>query len=330
MKKISTSQSGFFKRRIVIGFVLCLTGALLAAVGFGQNKNDKQSAAPWPSLQQQLSQEYFGYKVQSGTALEKLIRDNQDFSLLRDDEKSDNRGFPPWLRVWWRKEHPELEYSASDPTGGYPRALHEILEWMLTHQDLKDGPGIDSKGNKQGAVEPETAVIGPDLRISGAQSVPRSESDIRINPFDSMKIISTSNNISSTGKQAVYYSTNGGTSWGQTLLPGTGSDSVHSDPTNDWTSDGRAWSATLGIAGSTLRFRNYFSTDNGATWTFEATASGAQTGVDKELMWADHSASSPYQNQLYGIWHARLHESAHGGRKRHVAGLADPSQWRGE
>src|SRR5438045_3305458 len=213
MKKISTSQSGFFKRRIVIGFVLCLTGALLAVVGFGQNKNDKQSAAPWPSLQQQLSQEYFGYKVQPGTALEKLIRDNQDFSLLRDDEKTDNRGFPPWLRVWWRKAHPELEYSANDPTGGYPLALHEILEWMLTHQDLKPGQGVAPNAGKQSAVEPE-ATIGPDLRISGAQTVPRSESDIRINPFDSTKIVSASNN--SGGMQAIYYSTNGGTTWSQT------------------------------------------------------------------------------------------------------------------
>ena len=103
--------------------------------------------------------------------------------------------------------------------------------------------------------------------------------------------------------QAIYYSTNGGTSWSQTTLPTTGSDTSQPDPTVDWTSDGRAWAATIGINSGSLRFRNYYSTDNGATWTFEATASGAQTGADKELMWADHSASSPYQNQIYGIWH---------------------------
>lgn len=317
-------HSGFFNRRIISGFVLWFAAIVFALAGFGQTS--KQAAAPWPSLQQQLSQDYFGRKIQPGSALEKLVRDNQDFSMLRDDEKSDNRGFPPWLRVWWRKAHPESAYSASDPTGGYPRALHEILEWMLTHQDLKEGPGIAAKGTKRGVVEPD-AVIGADLRISGAQSVPRSESDIRINPFDSTKIVSTSNNISSTGKQAVYYSTNGGTSWGQTVLPGTGSDSFHTDPTNDWTSDGRAWSATLGIAGSSLRFRNYFSTDNGATWTFEATASGTQTAVDKELMWADHSASSPYQNQIYGIWHNA--EPAYMNRRTAGAGgtwLAAPIQ----
>ena len=132
--------SGFFNRRIISVFVLCFAAIVFALAGFGQTS--KQSGRPWPSLQHQLSQDYFGRKIQSGSALEKLVRDNQDFSMLRDDEKSDNRGSPPWLRVWWRKQHPEAEYSASDPTGGYPLALHEILEWMLTHQDLKEGPGI--------------------------------------------------------------------------------------------------------------------------------------------------------------------------------------------
>ncbi len=305
MKKTSTSQSAFFNRRIAIALACCLTGASLALAALAQNQGNKQSAAQWPTLQQELSQEYLGFKIKKGTALEALIRNNQDFSRLRDDEKTDKRGLPPWLRVWWRKQHPEMEYSSQDPTGGYPHALKEILEWMLSHQDLKAGPGVEKKTGSQSANEPDEvdATIGSDLRISGAQSVPRSESDIRINYFDPMKIISASNNITGSGKQVIYYSTNGGTSWSQTLLPATGSDTSHSDPTCDWTSDGRAWSATLGIQGGSLRFRNYYSTDNGATWTFDATASGSETSVDKEMLWVDHSASSPFQNQIYGIWH---------------------------
>src|SRR4051812_41116665 len=129
MKKQSNPKSAFIGRRALVAFVFCLAGLSLAVAGFGQN----QSTNPWPTLQQQLGQDYFGFHVQPGTALEKLIRDNQDFSILRKDEKNDNRGLPPWLRVWWRKAHPEGTYTASDPTGGYPRALHEILEWMLTH-----------------------------------------------------------------------------------------------------------------------------------------------------------------------------------------------------
>lgn len=49
--------------------------------------------------------------------------------------------------------------------------------------------------------------------------------------------------------------------------------------------------------------RIYYSTDNGATWTLDATPSASQTSVDKQMVWVDHSASSPYFNQQYAIWH---------------------------
>src|SRR5207302_648239 len=47
--------------------------------------------------------------VRPGTALERLIRDNQDQHMLRAEEVSDNIGLPVWLRLYWRKEHPEVE-----------------------------------------------------------------------------------------------------------------------------------------------------------------------------------------------------------------------------
>lgn len=251
--------------------------------------------SPWPSLAAQLTKA----KAAPGSAFEQLIKDNQEFGMLRLDEADDKRGLPPWIRVWWRKAHPELVYSSTDPTGGYPLVLKEIVEWMEHHQDLKPGkadPSFPPQAN------PEATITG-EQRISGPQSSPRSESDIRINYFDPMKIISGSNAIVSSGRQAIFYSTDGGTSWGQTSLPFTASDTFHSDPTVDWTSDGRGWSSTLGIQGGTLRMRNYFTTDNGATWTFEATPSGSQTSVDKQMVWVDHSSSSPFFNQQYAIWH---------------------------
>src|SRR5215831_5497218 len=41
MKKNSNSQSAFFNRRILIGFVLCLAGVSVALVAFGQNRTSK-------------------------------------------------------------------------------------------------------------------------------------------------------------------------------------------------------------------------------------------------------------------------------------------------
>ncbi len=261
-----------------------------------------QGPGRFPTLNEQLTKEYDELRIQSGSALEQLIRDNQDFGMLRAEEATDKRGLPPWIRVWWRKQHPEGEYPGDDPTGGYPLVLKEILEWMINHQDLRVGPGKDKDPNVPYLL-PKMSNIGTNLRISGTQTGARSESDIRINYFDTQKIIAGSNNISGGGAQGMYFSTNQGTTWGQTVLPFNAGDTTMSDPTVDWTNDGRAYSSTLGIAGGTLRLRTYVSTDNGATWTVEATPSGTQTSVDKQLHWTDKSATSPFFGRQYILWH---------------------------
>lgn len=142
-----------------------------------------------------------------------------------------------------------------------------------------------------------------DLRISGAQTSPRSESDIRINYGNANQVIAASNDIQSTGTQAQFYSSDGGGSWSQTNLSLTGGDNLHSDPAVDWTSDGTAWAITIGIQGATNRLRCYKSSDGGATWTYDADASGTQTNVDKELMWVDRSPTSAHKDNIYVTWH---------------------------
>lgn len=97
-------------------------------------KKGRRSSEPaWPSLDQQLADA----NVVEGSVLERLIRDNQDFDLLHPHEANDAIGIPPWLRVHWRKAHPEGQYSPEDPTGGYPRVLRRTHSWMLAHQDLE-------------------------------------------------------------------------------------------------------------------------------------------------------------------------------------------------
>ena len=91
------------------------------------------------------------------------------------------------------------------------------------------------------------------------------------------------------------------------MLGLVGSDSLHSDPTVDWTSDGTAWATTIGIEinffGIYLALRAYRSADGGRTWVFDGTISGAQNSTDKQLMWVDHSPASPFRDNIYVIWH---------------------------
>jgi hypothetical protein len=259
-----------------------------------------------------------------GSALEKLIRANQDFSKLKDRD-ADDKVVPPWLKVYWQKGHPEGNYdNEKDPTGGYPHVLKEILEWMMSHQDLKRGtpdhsmaPGrqfgdlddadyeeeLSAGARGKSPISALDATSGTNVRTSGLQTASRSESDIRVNYWDPTKIIAGSNNIGGSGAQGMYYSSDGGVTWGQTSLPIASGDSFHSDPTVDWSSDGTAWSTTMGINGSVLKVQSYRSTNGGATWVFDGTVSGTQTSTDKQMQWIDHSATSPYANNNYVIWH---------------------------
>ena len=281
---------GYSSRKFsLVAAGLLLAGLLPASRALAANRLE------WPTVQEQLEKS----QVQSGSALERLILNNQDFSMLNPKEAADHLRIPLWLRVLYRRNHPNDRFSPNDPTGGYPLVLNEVWEWMSTHQDLR--PGKPTHGGP-----PEKATESGEARISGSQTSPRSESDIRVNFLNPQKIIAASNNISSTGRQAMFFSSNGGATWGQTLLPLVTGDSFHSDPTVDWTSDGTAWSTTIGInaAGTVLNMRAYKSTDGGATWTFDATFSGSLTNNDKQLMWVDHSATSPFKDNIYAIWHA--------------------------
>jgi len=98
-----------------------------------EDKGDEKAQPRWPSLEEQLE----ASKVKRGSALEKLIRENQDFRMLRHEEAHDRIRLPLWLRVYFRKQHPELRFPGHDPTGGYPLALRDLYIWMLEHQDLE-------------------------------------------------------------------------------------------------------------------------------------------------------------------------------------------------
>lgn len=128
------------KFALYLGLCLLLSGWLISTLGDLNLSKPAQAAqeqkAQWPALEKQLTVD----KVAPGSALDKLIRENQDFSVLHPQEASDKLGLPPWLRVYWRRSNPDWRYAPDDPTGNYPRALKNVYLWMLTHQDLKPGP----------------------------------------------------------------------------------------------------------------------------------------------------------------------------------------------
>jgi hypothetical protein len=103
----------------------------------------------WPSVEEQLEET----RVVHGSALEQLIRDNQDFELLHPAELNDGLPIPPWLRVHWRKLHPEEVPAGDSPAAAYPYpdVLDSIYEWMRIHQDL---PGWEAERRPTGGRTP--------------------------------------------------------------------------------------------------------------------------------------------------------------------------------
>ena len=102
----------------------------------------------------------------------------------------------------------------------------------------------------------------------------------------------------------MHHSADGGATWLQSSLPGFAGDARQGDPTIDWTSDGTAWSVTIGISPTlALVLRAYKSSDGGGTWTFDSTITGTQTAMDKQAFWVDHNSSSPFKDNMYLIWH---------------------------
>jgi hypothetical protein len=288
--------------RLIVGLVLVAVPAVAlappaaAAAGPG-GQSVAALARGWPGLHEQLQADH----VLPGSALAKLIAQNQDLGLLRPEEAADRLGLPPWLRVLWRKHHPEGRYLASDPTGGYPLLLRTIHQWMITHQDLQPG-----KAPAPVAPEPATrsASESGEQRISGAQTTARSESTIRVNRSNTQQIVAASNNLA-FAEQAQFYSADNGSTWGQTYLTLIGHDSFQSDPAVDWTSDGTAWATTIGVdaSGSSLTLHAFKSTNGGATWTYDADFAGNFADNDKDAMWVDHSPTSPFKDNIYVTWH---------------------------
>ena len=203
--------------------------------------------------------------------------------------------------MYWRKQHPNKSYSVAGPAAEYPEMLNRIQEWMQANQDLSPDPDKWLRASDQ---QPEVGRYGKLMFASQVRNRRlAAESDIRINYNDLTKIIAASNSISAAGTQAQFYSSDGGATWKQTTLPLVGSDNLHSDPAVDWTTDGTAWALTLGISATGNALRSYRSPDGGATWTLEATPSGSQSAVDREIIWVDHSPTSPFKDQIYATWH---------------------------
>ena len=97
-----------------------------------------------PTVNDQVKQS--GASAQSELA--KMIRANQDFELLQDEEFEDEFPIPPWLRVAWRKQHPEVQLPAKHPGAVYPEVLSQVYKRMKANPNEDWGTVSSREGTE--------------------------------------------------------------------------------------------------------------------------------------------------------------------------------------
>ena len=85
-----------------------------------------------PTVRKQLADA----RAPAGSHLERVIRQNQEFELLHPSEAGDGMPYPAWLRVQWRKAHPD-EYPPGQQVE-YPMMLERVAEWLILHPDAAE------------------------------------------------------------------------------------------------------------------------------------------------------------------------------------------------
>jgi hypothetical protein len=271
--------------------------ALILALGLATQVSECQSEG-----NAQITRESFPAKwevsIPAGSALAQ-IRDTYEKRRtvgMASTDLQDQSPLPFWFRAYVRDHQPNL------PTSGayqYPRVTEQILEWMLSHPDLK----VAAHARRiAGARAVRTVNVGGNLNISNLDER-NSESAIAVDPNSPQFLIAASNNITGDGRQKQFYSSDSGTTWHTTELPLAAGSAFDSDPTVGFTSDGTAWAATLGInnTGTAVAAQVFKSADHGATWSFVATISNG-TNNDKEMMWIDTQPGSAFKDNIYLAW----------------------------
>lgn len=90
-----------------------------------------------PSVEDEIEKAH----APKGSALDTLIRESQDYGLLAPEELVDEYPIPLWLRVAWRKAHPEIPMPAKNPGAAYPEVLSQIYKRMIASPNELWGPG---------------------------------------------------------------------------------------------------------------------------------------------------------------------------------------------
>ena len=144
----------------------------------------------------------------------------------------------------------------------------------------------------------------PDIAINTENTNTQSENSIFVDPNDNLTVLNSNNSTDWDGNSvndlygtSGYYTFDGAATPWEGTYEGTGG--LNSgDPATAIDLDGRMFVGN--IKNSSMQQGVAYSTDNGATWT--NVLAGSNSDLDKNHLWIDNIATSPYVGNIYSAW----------------------------
>jgi PKD repeat protein len=142
-----------------------------------------------------------------------------------------------------------------------------------------------------------------DVPVTNLTNVTESENSVFVDPNNANYILNSNNSTSWSGGSVgtlyganYFQSSNGGTTWGGTPNGAGGSNS--GDPTTAIGLNGREYVNYITNPGG----QGIAWSDDGTTWSAVTIAPNPGSLADKNHMWIDNKAGSPYEGNLYTAW----------------------------
>jgi hypothetical protein len=247
-----------------------------------------------------------------------------------------------------------------------PRVTHELHQrWLSIHFGAGAGPGQSDATAGDDHIVTDTpiawnkATVATNRNSAYLYSTTPDDYDgeiqVAVNPFNASQIVSMSNtwgdagdpSTCSLGTQAIFFSSDGGDSWGYTCAPrgsmyeglSCSGEEFGSDPALAWDDQGNVFGEYMslclnssGTAVSGYAMVVAKSTDGGATWSPHGVLKNSYSSgsvEDKNFYIIDTHPTSPYFRRHYSCWDRANDElirySTDGGVTWNETNLPDPS-----
>ena len=284
------------KTRVWLPMVLAIV-ALAALAADGAWAQGPENSPRWPTILEQLK------GVRPGSPLSGTSGPTRTSTCSTPRRPTTTRASPSGCASPGGRRTPSCPTCPRTRWAATRSCCARCVEWMVSHQDLRAGAGA------RAATPVKVTSATGEQRISGAAAHPRSESDIRINywnPSDHRRLEQHRRQRPAGAVLVRPTAARPGVRPPCRWSPATPSTPI---PTVDWTSDGTAWSTTIGInaAGTMLQHARLHARPTAARpGPSTPPFSGTQTSADKQMHVDRPQRDLAVQGQHLRLWHNGL------------------------